>query len=125
MPFTNQLLIDFFKQRMVELYDRNTLDTYAVRTCNTMSILCELKEMLNGWIVGNVKRGETVGLCVDECVMMIDKDEWMNFSFYDKGKLKSDLETYSKSVKQVKDCKDKKDKDYIEAQNIFRLVNTL
>lgn len=124
MPFTNQLLIDFFKQRMVELYDRNTLDTYAVRTCNTMSILCELKEMLNGWIVGNVKRGETVGLCVDECVMMIDKDEWMNFSFYDKGKLKSDLETYSKSVKQVKDCKDKKDKDYIEVQNIFRLVNT-
>ena len=60
MAFTNDTLINYFKQRMVELYDRNTLDSYAVRTCNTMSMFYELKEMLSGWLLGNVKHGETV-----------------------------------------------------------------
>ena len=65
--------IAFFKQRMVELYDRNTLDSYSVRTCNTMSIFCEMREIINGWIIGNVRRGETVGLCIDE-VWVLDKE---------------------------------------------------
>ena len=57
MAFSNTELIAFFKQRMVELYDRNTLDSYSVRTCNTMSIFCEMREIINGWIIGNVKDG--------------------------------------------------------------------
>lgn len=123
MAFSNTELIAFFKQRMVELYDRNTLDSYSVRTCNTMSMFCEMKEIICGWIIGNVKRGETVGLCVDECLKLMDDEEWMDFSFYDKVKLKTHLQDYSKSVKQVKDAKDKKEKDYNEAQNTLHLVN--
>lgn len=123
MAFSNTELIAFFKQRMVELYDRNTLDSYSVRTCNTMSIFCEMREIINGWIIGNVKRGETVGLCIDECLGLMDNEEWMDFSFYDKVKFKTYLEAYAKSVKQVKDTKDKKEKDYNEAQYTLHLVN--
>ena len=123
MAFTNVTLINYFKQRMVELYDRNTLDTYAVRTCNTMSMLLEAKEILNGWLVGNVKRGETVGLCIDELIKLISYDKWLDDSVYDRGKLKTHLEAYAKGVKQIKDTKDKKEKDYNDARNTLYIIN--
>lgn len=88
-----------------------------------MSMFCEMREIINGWIIGNVKRGETVGLCIDECLGLMDNEEWMDFSFYDKVKFKTYLEAYAKSVKQVKDTKDKKEKDYNEAQYTLHLVN--
>ena len=123
MAFTNDTLINYFKQRMVELYDRNTLDTYAVRTCNTMSMFCEAKEMLNGWLIGNVKRGETVGLCMDELIKLLSNDEWIDDSVYNRAKLKTHLEAYAKGVKQIKDTKDKKEKDYNDARYTLFLVN--
>lgn len=123
MAFTNQTLINYFKQRMVELYDRNTLDSYSVRTCNTMSMFHELKELLNGWLIGNVKHGETVGLCVDECVKLMSCDEWLDYSFYDKTKFVNHLETYARGIKQVKDTKDKKDKDYNDARYTQHLIS--
>ena len=123
MAFTNDTLINYFKQRMVELFDRNTLDTYAVRTCNTMSMLFEAKEILNGWLVGNVKRGETVGLCIDELIKLISYDKWINYSVYEKDKLKTHLEAYVKCVKQIKETKDKKEKDYNDARHTLFLVN--
>ena len=123
MAFTNVTLINYFKQRMVEIYDRNTLDTYAVRTCNTMSMLLEAKEMLNGWLVGNVKRGETVGLCIDELIKLISYDKWLDDSVYDRSKLKAHLEAYAKGVKQIKDTKDKKEKDYNDARNTLYIIN--
>lgn len=123
MAFTNDTLINYFKQRMVELYDRNTLDSYAVRTCNTMSMFYELKEMLSGWLLGNVKHGETVGLCIDELIKLISKDQWIDDSFYNINKLKAHLETYAKGVKQIKDTKDKKEKDYNDARYTLFLVN--
>jgi len=74
MAFSNRELIAFFTQRMVELYDRNTLDSYSVRTCNTMSMFCEMKEIITSWIIGNIKRGETVGLCIDECLKLMEEE---------------------------------------------------
>ena len=123
MSFTNNTLINYFKQRMVELYDRNTLDTYAVRTCNTMSMLYEVKKILNGWLEGNVKRGETVGLCIDELVNLIHNDNWFDASVYDSTKLLTQLKSYANKVKQIKDTKDKKEKDYNDARYILYLVN--
>ena len=123
MAFTNVTLATYFKQRMVELYDRNTLDSYSVRTCNTMSMLYEMKEILNGWIAGNVKRGETVSLCVDECVALLEKDCWLDCTFYDKTKFKDCMVEYAQSVKKVKDAKDKKEKDYNEARYLLFLVD--
>ena len=124
MAFNNQYLIDFFKQRMVELFDNNTLDSYSVRTCNTMSMLYELKEMLKGWIACNVKRGNTVALCLEECLGLMDSDEWMAFPFYDKAKLKAKLEEYKKAVEKINDSRSKSDKDNLDAQYILHLVNS-
>lgn len=123
MTFTNNTLINYFKQRMVELYDRNTLDTYAVRTCNTMSMFYEVKEMLNGWLEGNVKRGETVGLCIDELVKLISNDEWLDDSVYNSSKFVNLLKVYANGVRQIKDTKDKKEKDYNDARYTLYLVN--
>ena len=123
MAFTNDTLINYFKQRMVELYDRNTLDTYAVRTCNTMSMFFEVKEMLNGWLEGNVKRGETVGLCIDELVKLISNDEWLDDSVYNSSKFVNHLKVYANGVRQIKDTKDKKEKDYNDARYTLYLVN--
>lgn len=123
MEFTNVTLINYFKQRMVELYDRNTLDSYAVRTCNTMSMFYEVNEMLKGWLLGNVKRGETVGLCIDELVKFISYDKWLDDSFYKSSKLKVHLEEFAKGVKNIKDTKDKKEKDYNDARYTSYLVN--
>lgn len=123
MAFTNVTLINYFKQRMVELYDRNTLDSYAVRTCNTMSMLFEVKEMLNGWLVGNIKRGETVGLCIDELISLIINDKWIDDSVYNRVKLKHHLEAFAKGVKQIKDTKDKKEKDYNDSRYTLYIVN--
>ena len=124
MAFTNQYLIDFFKQRMVELYDNNTLDSFSVRTCNTMSMFYELQEMLEGWIACNVKRGDTVSRCIDECIQLMKRDEWMDFSFYDKNKLIKNLEDYSNKVKVIKDSREKKEWDNSEARYMQHLVSS-
>lgn len=124
MALSNIDLIEFFKQRMVELYDNNTLDSYCVRTCNTMSMFYELREMLGGWIACNVKRGDTVARCIDECIMLLDFDEWMDFSFYDRRKLITNLEDYKKKVCKIKDSRDKKESDNSEARYVLHLVSS-
>lgn len=124
MAFTNQYLIDFFKQRMVELFDDNTLDSYSVRTCNTLSMFCEMKERLEGWVACNVKRGDTIAKCIEECIKLMDGDKWLNFSFYDKEKTRAQLEDFCKKVAIIKDSRDKKELENNEAKYIHHLVTS-
>ena len=124
MSFTNQYLIDYFKQRMVELYDHNTLDSYSVRTCNSMSMFYEVREMLDGWIACNVKRGDTVSRCIEECIEKLLNDKWLDFSFYDKKKLIDSLEGYRKKVANIKDSREKKEQENNEARFILHLVSS-
>lgn len=123
MAFTNQYLIDYFKQRMVELYDNNTLDSYSVRTCNSMSMFFELQEILEGWIACNVKKGITVAYCIEECIQLLEDDEWMDFSFYDKLKFVQILEGYRRVVEKINDSREKKESDTYEARYILNLVH--
>ena len=67
----------FFKRRMVELLDKHTLDSYRVRTNNSMTILKELRYVLVSWVDGNVKRFETVEFCINECKALINKDDFV------------------------------------------------
>lgn len=123
MAFTNQDLIDYFKQRMVELYDNNTLDSYSVRTCNSMSIFYELQEILEGWIACNVKKGTTVAFCIEECLQLLENEEWLDFSFYSKEKLIRKLDEYRNAVSKIKDSREKKDSDYYDARYMLNLVS--
>ena len=123
MAFSNQYLIDFFKQRMVELYDNNTLDSYSVRTCNSMSMFYELQEILEGWIACNVKKGTTVAYCIEECIHLLEDDEWLDFSFYDRKKLIKQLEDYQNAVSRIKDSREKKEGDEYNAKYMLNLVS--
>ena len=88
-----------------------------------MSMFCEMKEIITSWIIGNIKRGETVGLCIDECLKLMEEEEWMDFSFYNQAKFKAHLEGYARSVKQVKESKDRKEIDYNDAHYTLHLVD--
>ena len=109
---------------MLELFDENTLDSYSVRTCNTMSMFCEMKEMLEGWVACNVKHGNTLAQCVEECISMIDNDEWIDFSFFDKQKTITMLTEFERKVKKIKDSREKTETDTYEAKYIHHLVST-
>ncbi len=63
----------FFKQRMVDLYNRLTLDTFRVRSNNCLSLLMELRDVIDSWAKGNVKRCQTVEACVDETKSALEK----------------------------------------------------
>lgn len=123
MAFTNQYLIDFFKQRMVELFDDNTLDSFSVKTCNTLSLFCEIKDMLDGWVACNVKRGDTVAKCIEECLELMNGDVWLDFSFYDKDKMEAQLKSFMKEVSKIKDSREKNENQNNEARYIHHLVS--
>ena len=109
---------EFFKQRMAEIMHKDTLDSYRVRANNAHTILKELSYVLEEWIAGNIKRFETVELCIDETISLIEKDNSLVFPNYTKELFIKDLKGY------VKVSKDKKDLPLIENTNkLIYLVN--
>lgn len=100
---------EFFKQRMTEIMHKDTLDSYRVRVNNAHTILRELSYVLEEWIVGSIKRFETVELCIDEVIDLINEDTCLEFPNYTKALFIEDLKAY------VKVSKDKKDVPYEEA----------
>lgn len=94
---------------------KDTLDSYRVRANNAHTILKELSYVMEGWIAGNIKRFETVELCVDETISLIEKDNCLVFSNYTKDLFIKDLKGY---------VRESKDKLLIENTNkIIYLVN--
>lgn len=109
---------EFFKQRMAEIMHKDTLDSYRVRANNAHTILKELSYVMEGWIAGNIKRFETVELCIEETISLIEKDNSLVFSNYTKDLFIKDLKGY------VKVSKAKKDLPLIENTNkLIYLVN--
>ena len=93
----------FFKRRMVELMNSHTLDSYRVRTNNSLAILRELSYVLRSWVDGNVKRFETVEYCIDECKSLLNNDQFLN---NDKNIKTVFLEVLNDYVKESKSKKD-------------------
>lgn len=93
----------FFKSRMVELLDRNTLDSYRVRVNNAHTIVQELSTVIKAWIDGSIKRFETVQLVIDECCDLLSKDDCMSYDFYDKNLFLETLKDYSTLSNSKKD----------------------
>lgn len=94
---------EFFKYRMAEIMHKDTLDSYRVRANNAHTILRELSYVLEGWLAGNVKRFETVGLCIDEAINLIEKDSGLIFPSYTKALFVGDLKSYASISKSKKD----------------------
>ncbi len=99
---------EFFKRRMVELFDRNTIDSYRVRAHNAISILQELETVLKGWIDYKVKRSETVLFCIEECISIIMErnEDLLDWSFYSSELFKQEMESFEKSIKQTREKRD-------------------
>ena len=109
---------EFFKQRMAEIMHKDTLDSYRVRANNAHTILKELSYVMEGWIAGNIKRFETVELCVDETISLVEKDNCLVFTNYTKELFVKDLKEY------IGESRNKKDLPLIEKTNkMIYLVN--
>lgn len=93
----------YFVLRMTEMMHKDTLDSYRVRTNNALSIIIELKNVLQGWLDGNVKRFSTVDYCIQECLDLINNDDCLAFSNYDKNLFLANLTDYTKRAKSGKD----------------------
>ena len=99
----------YFKFRFEELLNKSTPDSYRVRNHNVLSILEELCELIEGWQKRRIQSPETVVLCAEECKKLINDDAWIDYSFYDKRLLISNIEEY---IKIVPDSKDKRESIY-------------
>lgn len=94
---------EFFKQRMAEIMHKDTLDSYRVRANNAHTILKELGYVMEGWIAGNIKRFETVELCINETISLVEKDNCLVFTNYSKELFLNDLDEYNKKSKNNND----------------------
>lgn len=103
----------YFKERMIELLHKDTLDSHRVRTHNVYSLLKELRELIVGWKNSQIKQFETVRLCINETVEALKQDSCLGFSFYVKQLFLQDLEEY----------RDKGEKDLWLASRILMCID--
>lgn len=100
-------LISFFKDRLLELFHKDSLDSYRVRYHNTLSILKELRSLIEGWQNKNIKRAETLQYCIKEVIGIIDQDEVFDFSICSKKRFIEILRQYSNELNEVNSKKDR------------------
>lgn len=93
----------YFKLRFEELLNKRTPDSYRVRNHNVLSIMEELCELIEGWQKRRVQNYETLVFCAEECIKLIKDDVWIDYSFYDKNLLISNICEYIKIVPENKD----------------------
>lgn len=97
----------FFQQRIVDLYNKLTLDSYRVRSNNSLSLLIELKNVIESWSKGNIKKSKTVEVCIEETINSLEKKDSKNnnlccldFSSCVLLYLIEDLNNYKKKLQQ-------------------------
>lgn len=93
-------LREFFKHRMVEALHKDTLDSFRVRTNNSITILYELSNVVEGWLEGHVKNFNTVESCINEAIDIIKRDESLIFPYYNKDLFIKKLIEFRKGAKE-------------------------
>lgn len=88
----------FLRERLIELFHKDTIDSYRVRIHNTNSLLKELKQLLLGWEQKRVQRFETVRYSAEELCSSIKNDQYFDTNHYGgKDILTDELNTLIKS----------------------------
>jgi len=87
----------FLLERLIELFHKDTLDSYRVRIHNTNSLLKELKTLIIGFNQNRVQRFETVKLCAEELKSSIQSDEFLDMDNYSKELFIEDVDILIKS----------------------------
>jgi hypothetical protein len=92
---------NFFRDRLLELLHKDTLDSYRVKVNNSNSLLYELHQLLNDWEAGKIKQFETVQISCEELLDSLKSDECFSYGDYDKQIIFDELETIKKSGKDL------------------------
>ena len=91
----------YFAERLVELYDWDSIDSYRVRSHNAYTLICELYDVINNWLKGNLKDFERVKPCVNETLVEVKEDNVLDYSFYSKKLFEKDLENLGKADRDI------------------------
>lgn len=110
----NTDLQEYFKDRLIEIFHKNTLDSYRVRTHNVVSLLKELNEVIIGWTSNRIKQFDTIKLCIEEVNSAIKNDTCLDFNFYDKDLFIYQLNDYAKTGEKLNSA----------ANKVIYLINT-
>lgn len=105
MQYTD--LITYFKDRFTELFHKDSLDSYRVRYHNTLSILKELRGLIEGWQNKNIKRAETLQYCINEVIGIIKQDIVFDFSICSKTRFVDILHQFSSELNDTNPKKDR------------------
>lgn len=98
----------FFKDRLKELTDLNSLDTYRVRHHNVNTILREVRDFIVGWQNNRVKRIETVQLSIEEALSLMEKDEVLLYTDIGKANTIKKLKSFDSELSKL--ARDNKNK---------------
>lgn len=109
-------MIKFFKDRILELLHKDTLDSYRVKVNNSNSLLYELFQLLADWKRGNIKRFETVQYSCAELLSSLNEDECFSYGNFNKDFVKEELKELASTKEKTYNC------DYIQYL-IHQLIN--
>lgn len=70
----------YFAKRLVELYDKNSLDSYRVRSHNSLSAILELISVCEGWKDYRIKSFDTVLGSIEEVEILLKKEKCISYS---------------------------------------------
>ncbi len=81
---TKNLYRLFFKERLVELFHKDTIDSFRIRNHNAFTLLIECKEVVMDWQNANLKNYDTVKHCIEEVQEAVKKDVILTFKICSK-----------------------------------------
>jgi hypothetical protein len=93
-------MINFFKNRLLELLHKDTLDSYRVKVNNSNSLLYEIFQLLNDWKDGKIKQFETVQNSCEELLESLKFDECFSYGKYEKQTIIDELEVLKKKTNE-------------------------
>jgi hypothetical protein len=93
-------MINFFKNRLLELLHKDTLDSYRVKVNNSNSLLYEMYQLLDDWKAGKIKQFETVQNSCDELLDSLKFDECFSYGEYEKQIVIDELEVLKKKTNE-------------------------
>ena len=76
----------YFSERLIEIFDNSTLDSYRVRVNNTLTLLIEARDTINGRIEDRIKSFLTVRPCLEELVISLKQDDCLTYTLCNKEK---------------------------------------
>lgn len=91
------VLREFFKERIREVFHKDTIDSHRVRFHNTNSLLKELRSLIIDWRKNKIKQFDTVSLCATELIDSLKADEYISMERFNKELFIDDLTKLAKS----------------------------